>query len=147
MDIKQLKPRKQSRYKQGYIDPKSCRKLIDKSRPIIYRSSWEKTFLSWLEASREVKSWNSECIPISYIYKDGTTHTYYPDYFVEFQDGRKCIVEIKPKSQTTRPLNENSWAWKEWTKNCCKWKAAMQWCQDHSMQFKIITENTINYLR
>ena len=41
MDIKNLKPSRNSRYKQGYVNPKSCKKLFPSiiHEAIIYRSS------------------------------------------------------------------------------------------------------------
>ena len=149
MNIKQLKPSKKSRYSQGYINPKSCRKIIDKTSPIIYRSSYEKKFIYWLESQSKVIRWGSECVCIPYIYTDGKKHSYYPDYYVEFQNGdkiEKLIVEIKPYNQTQPPVNENSWAHKEWTRNSCKWNAAMDFCKRNGYVFKILTENTIEKL-
>lgn len=148
MDIKQLKPTKNSRYKQGYIDPRSCKKLFNQlSRErIIYRSSYELKFITWLEQSNLVKGWGSECFCIPYLFVDGTTHKYYPDYFVEMTDGTKMVVEIKPYNQTQKPVNENCWAAKEYAKNICKWKATMEFCKKKGYQFKVLTEKTIKQL-
>jgi hypothetical protein len=146
MDIKELKPRKQSRYSQGYVNPKTCKKLIDPSKPVIYRSSYEKKFMIWLESSRKVERWGSECIRIPYLFVDGKIHSYFPDYYVEFVDGTKMLVEIKPANQTRPPVNENCWAAKEWTRNSCKWRAAQEFCASKGIQFKILTENTISKL-
>lgn len=146
MDIKNLKPSKKSRYVQGYVNPHTCKKLIDKSKPIIYRSSYEKKFIVWLEGSKRVAHWSSECIRIPYLYVDGKMHSYYPDYYVEFEDGSRMLVEIKPLNQTKPPVNENAWASREWVRNSCKWKAAQEFCCNKGIQFKILTENTINKL-
>jgi hypothetical protein len=148
MEIKQLKPQRDSRYKQGYINPKSCKKLFESisNEPIIYRSSYEYKFIVWLENDRRVKAWGSECICIPYMYSDGTTHRYYPDYFVEMVDGTKMVIEIKPSSQTRKPVNENCWLAKEYSKNVCKWKEAMKYCKKKGYEFRILTEKTINQL-
>lgn len=148
MDIKQLKPTKNSRYKQGYIDPRSCKKLFNQlSRErIIYRSSYELKFITWLEQSNLVKGWGSECFCIPYLFVDGTTHRYYPDYFVEMVDGTKMVVEIKPYNQTQKPVNENCWAAKEYAKNMCKWKATLEFCEKKGYKFKVLTEKTIKQL-
>ena len=148
MNIKQLKPSKNGRYKQGYINPRSCKKLFEQfSRDnIIYRSSYELKFIMWLENNDKVKRWGSECFYIPYLYFDGTTHKYYPDYFVEMVDGSKMVIEIKPYNQTQKPVNENSWAAKEYAKNICKWKAAMGFCESKGYIFKVLTEKTINQL-
>lgn len=147
-NIKNLKPTKNSRYKQGYVNPKSCKKLIStlSNEPIIYRSSYELKFINWLEQNKNVKQWGSECLSIPYYYIDEKLHHYHPDYFVEFINGDKLIVEIKPYNQTQKPINENCWAWKEYTKNMCKWKAAQEFCKSKGYQFKVLTEKTINML-
>jgi len=146
MGIKDFKPIKDGRYSQGYINPSSCKKIFPqmKTDKIIYRSSYERKFIAWLENSEQVKNWGSECIRIPYLYIDGKMHSYYPDYFVEMVDGTKMVVEIKPSSQTKRPVNENTWVGKEYRKNMCKWKATMEFCQAKGYKFKIITEKTIN---
>lgn len=146
MGIKDFKPIKDGRYSQGYINPSSCKKIFPqmKTDKIIYRSSYERKFIVWLENSEQVKNWGSECIRIPYLYIDGKMHSYYPDYFVEMVDGTKMVVEIKPSSQTKRPVNENTWVGKEYRKNMCKWKATMEFCQAKGYKFKIITEKTIN---
>lgn len=147
MNIKQLKPSKKSRYSQGYINPESCKKLIDYSQPIIYRSSYEKKFMYWCESSPSVSKWGSECVCIPYLFVDGKMHKYYPDYYVELTDGTKMLVEIKPANQTVQPTNENSWAAREWARNSCKWKAAMEFCEAKGLSFKILTERTIERLK
>ena len=60
MNIKQLKPNKTSRYAQGYIDPRACKKLFPelKADKIIYRSSYEKKFILWLERNNNIKFWD-----------------------------------------------------------------------------------------
>ena len=145
-NIKQLKPRKNGRYNQGYINQLSCKKLFPqlKVENIIYRSSYEKKFIYWLENNPAVKHWGSECLRIPYLYvKDNKMHSYYPDYFVEMVDGTCMVVEIKPSSQTKKPINENCCGYDAYIKNMCKWKATKEFCDAKGYQFKIITEKTI----
>lgn len=99
----------------------------------------------WCENSPLIKRWGSECIEIPYMLGE-KQHRYFPDYLVEMEDGRKILVEIKPKNQTTRPLNMNCYAWEQWTKNSAKWNAAKQWCDRNGLEFWILTEETINKL-
>lgn len=149
MDVKKVKPNN-NRYQQGYVNPKACKKLFPSLHNdlIIYRSSYEKRFIHWLESSDKVKYWGSECFHIPYISRiDGLTHKYYPDYFVEMVDGSKLVIEIKPYEQTHKPVNEsNGWARREWIKNVSKWTAAQEFCKKNGLQFKILTEKTINRL-
>lgn len=146
MDIKSLKPSRRSRYTQGYVNPQSCKKLIDPTKPVIYRSSYEKKFMLWLESNKNVLRWGSECVKIPYLFVDGKMHSYFPDYYVEFADGTKMLVEIKPANQTRPPENDNCWAAREWARNSCKWKAALEFCKAKDIKFKILTENTISKL-
>lgn len=148
MKIKNLKPCINGRYKQGYIDPNSCKKLFPqlKHDRIIYRSSYEKKFIMWLEGNKNIKHWGSECVKIPYLMADGKPHNYYPDYFVETVDGECWVVEIKPYNQTQRPVNENCWAAKEYIKNMCKWRATKEFCESKGYKFKIFTERTIEKL-
>ena len=68
---KHLKPKKNGRFQQGYINPNSCKKLFEsvKNQPIIYRSSWEKRFIYWCESNKNVKYWGSECTCIKDLKK------------------------------------------------------------------------------
>lgn len=148
-DIKDLKPTRNGRYKQGYINPSSCNKLIKgiNNDIIIYRSSYELKFITWLENNNQVKQWGSECICIPYTYIDNKIHHYYPDYFVEFVDGTKMVVEVKPLSQTRPPISEaNQWGKQAYIKNMCKWRATKEFCESKGYKFKIITEKTINQI-
>ena len=149
MYIKQFKPNRRGRYQQGYINPSSCKKIFPSQshEPIIFRSSYERTFVYWLENSPTVKHWGSECVEILYDYIDGKKHRYYPDYIVEMVNGDKVVVEIKPKNQTVKPLNENSTAYEMYVKNMCKWKAAKRFCESNGLKFQILTEETISRLK
>lgn len=148
MNIKQLKPSKSCRYKQGYINTKSCKKLFPGlyNEKIIYRSSYEKKFMLWLESNKNIKYWGSECFSIPYKDLQGNIHRYFPDYFIEMIDGTGVVVEIKPYNQTIKPINENCYAMKEYIKNSLKWKAMKEFCDNKGYKFKIITEKTLNKL-
>ena len=156
-NIKQVRPN--ARYKAGKINPDSCTKLFEsqKHAPIIYRSSYERDFIYWLERSPKVLHWGSECVGIPYVnLGDGTHHTYYPDYIIEMVDTKKVnnpsyvvLVEVKPYKQTQPPdpmLPRDSYAWKEYIRNRSKWKAAQEFCQKNNISFRIITERTIQRL-
>lgn len=147
--IKRVKPKIYSKYKQGYINAQSCKKLFasEKNKPIIYRSSWEKKFILWCERCEKVKHWGSECIGIPYILPlDGNVHTYYPDFIVEMVDGTIIVVEIKPSNQVEQPLTENSYSMTAWIKNRAKWNAIVEICNTKNYKFCILTEKTINKL-
>lgn len=147
-DIKQLKPQADGRYYQGHINPASCKKLFpsQSNQPIIFRSSYERSFINWLESNPNVKAWGSECVGIKYKYIDNKVHTYYPDFVVEMMNGDKIVVEIKPYNQTQKPDMKNDWSTHTYIRNMCKWKAAKEICEKNGMKFQIITEKTISKL-
>lgn len=151
-NIKNLKPSKKSPFKQGYINPNSCKKVFESQRnkPIIFRSSYERKFVWWCETCKDVKRWASE--PFSIIYYnplDKKTHKYWPDYLVEFQDGSVMVVEVKPYYQTQAPdalYGPGDRVYDDYVKNMQKWKAAREFCEARGMRFKVITERTISKL-
>ena len=150
-NIKNLKPN--SHYKSGVINPGSCKKLYEsqQNKPIIYRSSYEKSFILFLERNPKVVHWGSECIKIPYEI-NGEKHSYYPDFVVTMKDNDielTYLIEVKPYNQTIRPqsANHNDYQWNTYKTNIYKWKAALQFCEQHNMKFKILTENTINKLK
>lgn len=147
-DIKELKPKKYGRYQQGYIKNSACKKLFPslKQQPIIFRSSYERKLVYWFESNPDVKYWGSECISIPYMYTDQHMHTYYPDYYVEMKNGDRILIEVKPKNQTIKPDEGNTYAYETWIKNMCKWKAAKKFCEDRNIKFQILTEQTIAHL-
>ena len=149
MNIKELKPKKNSRFKQGYVDPNSCKKLFEnlRNQPIIYRSSWELKFIKWCESSKKVKNWGSECISIEYYNPiDHKNHHYYPDFVVVLENDEKMVIEIKPKNQTEPPLQKNSWAYKTFVTNSLKWGSVQKAYEERGYKFCILTEKTIQKL-
>lgn len=144
-NIKDLKPSKTSRYEQGYVNPKTCKKVFESQigLPIIFRSSLEKKFIVWCESNKDVKFWGSECIKVPYIDpRDGSQHTYNPDFFLEMTDGRKIAIEIKPYNQTQPPTHPvcDDYAWNTYIKNRLKWTAAIKFFNERKIKFLIITE-------
>ena len=144
LKIKHLKPSKTSRYTQGAIDPKSCKKYFAEAAnmPIIYRSSLELMFIKYCEATPSITKWASEPIAIPYYSRlTNKTANYYPDYIIESENGSRTIVEIKPAGQTVKPKPTDSrWLKESYIKNVDKWKAAKQFAEDHGMKFLIVTE-------
>ena len=64
---------------------------------------------------------------------------------------KKYIIEVKPKNQCTPPERNpkrRTGVWynkvKTWGINKAKWKSATEFCLDHDMEFKILTEDHLN---
>ena len=134
---------------QGKYRPSYPKKYIGDPSNIIYRSSWEYKFMKWCDYTTSVQEWGSEEIIIPYISPvDGKRHRYFPDFYVKIQN-RKYLVEVKPFKQTLEPKTQ-----KRNTKryinevvtyhvNKAKWKAATEFCKDHSWEFMLITEKEL----
>src|SRR5580704_76028 len=79
----------QSCYKSGWVTTK---KGIPKK--MYYACSWEQALIAMMDTSSLVKKFTKEPFGIPYKYK-GEKSTYFPDYLIEYKDGRKFIVETK----------------------------------------------------
>ena len=70
------------------------------------------------------------------------------DFFVEFKNGAKFLVEIKPYSQTKKPiLRKNPTRYKDelitYYINQAKWKAAKDFAEKRNMKFIVLTEREL----
>jgi len=135
------------------INPKKYRG--DHSK-VIYRSLWERKLMVYCDNNKSVLEWGSEEVIIPYMSPwDGRLHRYFPDFYMKVKQAsgvtKKFIIEVKPKYQcqpptkapkrkTKRWLNEV----KTWVINEAKWKSANEFCLDHGMEFKILTEDHLN---
>jgi hypothetical protein len=133
------------KFAKGLYQIKNKEKYIGQRAPI-YRSSWENTFMLFLDNHPAVLQWASESIRIPY--RDPLTNKqkgYYPDFFMVYidQTGEKHaeIIEIKPDSQTGRKKSKSAVNTAMAVKNAAKWHAALQYCAANGIRFRLITEN------
>jgi hypothetical protein len=151
MGIKDLKPSKNSKTKQGYFVPNNPQKYKGKM-PIIYRSSWEKKVCIWLDNNENVIEWSSESIAIPYILY-GSIKTYYPDFYALIKkDGiiEKFIFEVKPKNllkppsqpkiKTKKALENYQFQANEYAKNYKKLLSMKEWCSKNGFKYIYLTE-------
>lgn len=160
--IKNLKPKKRSKYKQGYYPIKECKKYVGKGK-VIYRSNWERLFCDYCERSSLVKAWDSESIEIQYFdTKTEKYHRYYPDFLVKMKDGLTILIEVKPSSHIKKPkppkkpdkksdesvlkkykkrVRRYKNSLEIYRKNMLKFNAATKYCADRGWVFRIVTEN------
>jgi hypothetical protein len=68
-----------------------------KSGRCFYRSSWELRAYICLDSNPLVKSYKPEPFGISYLDSEGVERGYYPDILVEYTDGSKELIEVKPE--------------------------------------------------
>jgi len=139
---------------KGIYKPTHPEKYIGDVNNIIWRSTWEKTFLSYCDLNESILEYSSEEISIPYF--DPTTNRmrrYFPDVYIKVKDIdgkiKKYLIEIKPKRQTVPPQKPQRQSKKYlnevymYAKNEAKWKAAKEFCKDNGWEFKIITENEL----
>lgn len=99
-----------------------------------YRSKFEWGVYEALELMPNVKGYVAEPFPIKYQF-EGVVRNYHPDLLIELVDGRREVWEIKPASQTERPVNR------------AKWEACAAHCRSYRYEFKVITEKGSSMLR
>lgn len=127
-------------------------KYIGNPDNIVYRSSWELKMNQILDNNPHVLKWSSEEIIIPYIKPtDKQVHRYFPDYFVIYRDKfgniKKEIIEIKPQAQTKASTSKNKkrrlYETITYAINMAKWEAAVKWCNQRGITFRVVTENEL----
>lgn len=137
---------------KGIFTPINPRKYKGDPTNIIYRSSWEKRVMKWLDSSPNIVQWSSEEIIVPYKSPaDGKFHRYFVDFYAQVKAGdgklKSYLLEVKPKKQAEQPqvkmritkqyINEVV----TYAVNQAKWKAATEYCLDRGWEFKVITED------
>lgn len=164
---------KNKNYHQGVYVPKNKDKVVKLNAQggVIYRSSWEKTMMIWLDNKEDITRWGSECVSIPYqkTHFDGgdlkvKTHTYYSDFYYELtrEDGTKerVVVEVKPMKDYSmvvalqegklkipeskgKKLKNFEYDLKMAYTNQQKWNTMIEFCKKKGYKFIIITEEHI----
>jgi len=121
---------------------------------VIFRSSWEKRFMIFLDLHDSVVSWSSEEVVVPYFWEvDGKHHRYYPDFVVTMKTTTgivRMMIEVKPYAQTIEPKQTPRKRQKTlllevetYTKNLAKWRAAEKFCKGKGWLFRLITEKEL----
>lgn len=143
--------KKGGRFRQGFYTPRHPEKYIGDVTKIRFMSSWELETHQFFDNNPNVLHWSSETIAIPYMKPtDGRIHKYYPDYFVEYINSAgevvQEIIEVKPAAQTKAPRKTHKHALYEqltYAINTAKWEAAVRFCAERNIKFRIITEKSI----
>jgi hypothetical protein len=95
-----------------------------------HRSGWELAYMVYLDGNPEVERWEYEKLRIEYIsnLRTGKIRNYIPDFYVEYKDGRREVVEIKPKRKLDQATIRK------------KTSAAGSWCSQRGISYVILTE-------
>lgn len=137
---------------KGRFRPKNPGKYRGDYTDIIYRSSWERTFMNWCDKTESVQNWSSEEMCIAY--RDPVskkTRRYFPDFIIRVMESDGLIVtkmiEVKPHKEVVGPEKNPKRKTKSWlyavhtyVTNMAKWEAAREFCEDRGWEFVIITE-------
>lgn len=140
--------------RQGRFIPKNPHKYRGNFDNIIFRSSWERRVMVYLDDHPSIVEWSSEEIIIPYVSPiDNRYHRYYVDFFLKIKtkDGqtKTMLWEIKPAAQTQQPEKKKRVTKQyitevmRWGVNEAKWKAATEYCLDRGWEFKLITEHDL----
>lgn len=140
-------------YRQGKYNVVNYKKYDGDPTNVIYRSSWERIVLNWLDLSQNVVSFSSEEVVIPYF---DETHQKMRRYFVDMKatfrmkDGslKTYLIEIKPFKETQPPRKTKNQrvlmeALATYQTNQCKWRAAKAYCEERGWHFMIVTEYEI----
>lgn len=136
-----------AKFAQGKFTPKNPGKYVGKKTPT-YRSSWEFNFMKLMDEHPNVSSWASEAVQIPYRNPiTGKMTIYVPDFFINYTDKNGKVIaeliEIKPKNQTVMELARDQGQKMQVVKNQAKWSAAMDWCKQKRIRFRILTEEEL----
>lgn len=141
---------------KGRFVPKNPQKYAGDANNIIWRSTWERQVMNWLDLSENVIYWASEELVIHYYDPvSNKKRRYFPDFIVKIRkkDGtiKTHVIEVKPEYQTKQPerkrktqrfINEQV----TYVINRSKWKAAEEFCKDRGWTFQILTEKDLGIL-
>ena len=120
----------------------------------VFRSSWERRMMYFLDNNPNVIRWGSELVQVPYLSpKDGNIHRYFVDFYAETvsQSGvrSKCLIEVKPLKKLSAPKTRNrsqktiTTETVEYAVNMAKFEAATAYAKMNGMRFDIFTEEDI----
>jgi len=140
--------KKRSAAAYGRFIPRHPEKYLGNPDNIFFRSSWEITFLKWLDMTPAVLRYGSEELAIPYLHPiDKKVHRYFPDAVVIYKDKdgniKKEVVEIKPYKETVMTPKTSDRDKLVIAVNHAKWEAAQRFCATNGMTFRVVTEKTM----
>lgn len=141
---------------KGWFNPKHPAKYKGDADNIVYRSTWERRVMKWLDEHPNVLWWSSEELAVPYKSPiDNKMHRYFPDFIAKMRlkDGKVMtyIIEVKPMAQTKMPIQKRKTKrflqeMATYAVNQEKWRAADIFCQEHGWKFLVVTEQELGLL-
>ncbi len=105
----------------GHVETKKAGKIW-------CRSSWEKDVAIALDADESVVTFDIEPFSVAYERIESgrkNLRRYVPDFLIEYIDGRKLVVEVKPPCHVTAAVN------------IAKFAAAREYCDKNCLEFVV----------
>lgn len=136
----------------GYYVVKNKSKYSGNKHNVFYRSLWERGYCKWCDGNPKVIKWAIEPFSINYFDTGKRKYRkYYPDFFVQMENGYKYLIEVKPDYETRPPVMKKGTknyllAESTYITNTCKWDAAEQYCKCRNWSFHIVTEHSLKKL-
>lgn len=131
---------------KGLYNAKNPQKYLGDPRKIRFMSSWELRFMTFCDTNPHIIAWGSEEFRIPYFnpVKKRMT-TYIPDFIIKYRDKTGQVVteviEIKPKKQAVISSKMSLYDKVQLVINQAKWQAAVGFCKQHGINFRILTED------
>jgi hypothetical protein len=98
-----------------------------------YQSSYELERMIFLDGRDDVITWTkNHLITIPYFWEDGSEHVYKPDFLVQWKDGSVTLEEVKGYVKDQNILTAKN-------------MAAVSYCEDHDMMFKLLNKNDLQH--
>ena len=135
-------------FAQGKYNLKNPSKYVGTRSPT-YRSGWEFTFMKFCDEHNAISQWASEAVRIPYRNPlSGKQTIYVPDFFIVYADRRGKqrveLIEVKPKNQSVREnVGKSRYNQEQYILNLAKWEAAVAWCKQKKLRFRVVTEEDI----
>lgn len=132
---------------QGNYVPVNKSKCMN-TKPITFKSGWEKRVMLVLDMNPSIVRWGSENIPINYYNPiKKRSCVYLPDLYVEIKDKKgqihRYIYEIKPAKEAFASRAKSKYDKMSLLVNLCKWRACQEFCKKYGIVFKILTEEQL----
>ena len=129
-------------------------------KKLVYRSLWERSMIEWCDANSSVLKWGLESVTVKYMHPVRQKMSkYIIDFYVEFDDGREMIIEVKPNKETKQPILTEAKTTKSGKPNARfkreietyminqeKWRVAKEFASNHGFEFFVFDEFVLNSL-
>mgnify|MGYP002814688101 FL=1 len=109
--------------------------------------------MKYLDSHSQIVNWSSEefCIPYRSPI-DRRMHRYFPDFWVEKDNGEQLVIEVKPKQQLIPPKKGKRQTVKylremrTFAVNQRKFEVAQEFCKNKGMKFMIMTQDELGVI-